>query len=181
MMRIRNITSILALVLGAALHASPAVAANPVSCSSVVNGYLDEGAYQLTVVGTRVTARGWLGFSAFTMKDGFQIETDPLHTSAAAAQRTFTAARSGNDAFSGYFHTVFTDRGNGDEDRSRLWVGRGGTFWLLSITWGGSWVQLQSTVCYTGPQGQLVVTGHIDNPGFGTDFWTFVMQRSTLI
>lgn len=177
----RNIAGILAIVLSAALYASPAAAATPVSCSSVVNGYLDAGGGWLTIVGTRVTARGWLGFSSFTMNDGYQVETKPLHTPAAAAQSTFTAGKTGNDAFSGYFHDVFPGRGNGDEDRWRLWVGRGGLFWLQSITWSGSWQLMQSPVCYTGPNGQLVVTGHFDNPGFGTDYWTFVMQRDTLI
>jgi hypothetical protein len=177
----QSIASVLAIVLGAALHALPAAAATPVSCGPVVNGYLDGGASSLAVVGTSVTARNSFGFSTFTMEDGYQVETYPLHTAGSAARSVFKAMKTGSDAFSGYFHIVFPGRGNGDEDRSVLWVSRGGWFWLQSITWGGSWMQLQSVVCYAGPSGQLVVTGHIDNPGFGTDFWSFVMQRSDRI
>lgn len=117
----------------------------------MVNGYLDNvaGIGWLTVVGTRMTARGFHGFSSFTMNDGYQVETYPLHTPGAATRSTFFAGRTGSDAFSGYFHDVFPGRGNGDEDRWRLWVGRGGTFWLQSITWNGPWQPIQSPVCYT--------------------------------
>jgi hypothetical protein len=185
MNRIRNVAISLVVVLGAALHASPAAAATPVSCSAKVNGYLDDvdGVDWLATKGVRVTARGTFGFSAFTMQNRYQVETYPLHTPGAAQRQTFFAYRNRNTNanFSGYFHEVFPDRGNGDEDRWEFWVGRGGRFYLRSITWGGGWGLMQRPVCYAGPGGQLVVTGQFDNPGFGTDFWTFVMAPDQLI
>jgi hypothetical protein len=173
------------VVLGAALHASPTSAATPVSCSVQVNEYLEagNGVDWLATVGVRVTARGGFGFSSFTMGNNYQVETDPLHTPGAAQRSTFYAYKNidTNAYFSGYFHEVFPGRGNGDEDRWEFLVGRGGLFYLRSVTWGGIWTLLQSPVCYAGPDRQLVVTGYIDNPGFGTDFWTFVMAPGALI
>jgi hypothetical protein len=177
----RNVLAVIVALLSITVNVTPAVGATPVSCGPVVSGYLDAGDGWLVVVGTRVTARGWLGFSSFTMQDQFQIETYPLHTSGSVARRLFYAPKSGTSAFTGNVHEVFTDRGNGDEDRSAFWIGRSGAVFLRSITWNGSWRQLQGQVCYLGPEGQLVVTGHLDNSGFGTDFWSFVMQRDTLI
>ncbi|HSP80415.1 MAG TPA: hypothetical protein VLQ93_17925, partial [Myxococcaceae bacterium] len=75
----------------------------------------------------------------------------------------------------------FPGRGNGDEDRWQFWINRGGSVYLRSVTWSGQWQLMQGVVCYTGSSGQLVVVGHIDNGGFGTDYWTFVMQRDILI
>lgn len=167
----------------AALSASPAAAATPVSCSQAVNALLDneDDVHWLNVKGARVTARGGLGFSSFTMSDGYQVEDDPLHTPDASLQSMFGASRIGTDAFAGYFHEVFPARGNGDEDRWRLWVGRNGNFWLLSVTWSQPWALMKSPVCYEGPQGQLLVTGYFEVAGWTLDFWTFVMQGAQFI
>lgn len=178
-----NLTLLLPAVLGIILYVSPAAAQPPVSCGPVVAGYLDAayaGSDWLDVVGTRVTARGFLGFSSFTMVDGYQVETTPLHTAAAGAKAIFRAPRSG-DVYTGYFHEVFPSRGNGDEDRWQFWINRSGNVYLRSVTWNGAWTLLQSVVCYTGSSGQLVVVGQTETPGFGTDYWTFVMQRNYLI
>lgn len=176
MKMILNVSSILAIALGAALYAAP-VAAAPVSCGTAVNGYLDNtsGISWLAVTGGRVTARNGWGFSSFVMDDYFQIETHPLHTPAAAPQSHFQALRNSSSNFNGFFHEVFPERGNGDEDRWQFWVGRNGLFYLRSITWNGSWQLMQNAVCYTGPGGTIVVTGQFDNAGYGLDFWTFLM------
>jgi hypothetical protein len=182
---IRHVAITLMVVLGVALHSLPASAATPVSCSVQVDNYLvaGNGVNSLLTVGVRVAAYGVSGFSSFTMRDTYQVETDPLHTPGAAAQSTFWAYKSvPADNFSGHFSEVFPGRGNGDEDHWDFWVNRGGLFYLRSVTWGGSWALLQSPVCYAGPDRQFVVTGYIDNPpGFGTDFWTFVMSPDDLI
>ncbi len=83
--------------------------------------------------------------------------------------------------YTGYFHDVFPGRGNGDEDRWQFWLNRSGNVYLRSVTWAGQWQLMQGVVCYTGSSGQLVVVGRIDNGGFGTDYWTFIMQRNYLI
>ena len=128
------------------------------------------------VVGTRVSARAELGYSSFTMEDGYQVELEPIGTPGAVASRAFTIARSGNDVYTGYFTDVFTDRDTPAEDRSQFWVQRGGLFWIRLLTWGTDWIPLQAPVCYLGPQGQVVVNAHYDAPA-GPSFWTFVMQR----
>jgi hypothetical protein len=112
------------------------------------------------------------------MRNGFEIEATPLHTAAAAAQHVFNANRFSGDGFSGYFHDVFPDRGNGDEERWGFWIQRSGQVKLRLVTGGGGvvWQQLSDLTCYRGPGSQLVVRGSIDVPGQGTDFWTFVMN-----
>lgn len=167
--------------LGAALFSPPAAAAPIVPCGVGMSSLLVDDGHWLSVAGTRITARGSLGFSSFTMRDGYQVETTPLHTPAAGTSADFTAGRHSTDVYTGYFHDVFPGRGNGDEDRWQFWVNRPGQLWLRSVTWGGSWQLLSSAVCYRGPGGQIVVTGSIDNLGFGTDFWTFVMNYGSLI
>lgn len=182
---VSRISVVLVSVLAVALSASPAEASTPVSCATRVDAFLNASqsdAGWLTGIGTAVTARGWFGFSRFTMAQGYQVETKPLHTSAAATSSTFTLGyATASDAFTGELTEVLPGRGNGDEDRTAMWVGRGGNVWLRSITWNGGWVMLQGVVCYAGPGNQLVVTGHIDNPGFGSDFWSFVLVRNVLI
>ncbi|WP_342378112.1 hypothetical protein NVS55_02080 [Myxococcus stipitatus] len=181
---LRNLSVCLAVVLGVLLHASPAMAQTPVSCGAVVAGYLDgvhAGSEWLEVIGTRVVSRGVFGFSSFTMQDAFQIETTPLHTAPAAGRADFIASRSGSSAYTGYFHEVFPGRGNGDEDRWQFWIARSGAVSLRSVTWNGAWASVQNVTCYTGDTGQLVVVGTTVTPGFGMDFWTFVMRRNYLI
>ncbi|WNG47409.1 hypothetical protein F0U60_27260 [Archangium minus] len=180
---LRNLTIYLPAILGIILYVSPAAAQSPVSCGTVVAGYLDApyaGSDWLEIVGSRVVARGSFGFSSFTMADGYQVESTPLHTAAAGGRSVFSAPRSGS-AYTGNFHEVFPGRGNGDEDRWQFWIERSGSVYLRSITWNGSWAPMQNVVCYTGSSGQLVVVGLINNPGFGTDYWTFVMRRNYLI
>lgn len=180
---LRSLALYLPAILGIILYVSPAAAQSPVACGTVVAGYLDApypGSDWLDVIGTRVTARDVLGFSSFTMADGYQVETHPLHTAAAGARSLFTAPRNGN-AYTGYYHEVFPGRGSGAEDRWQFWIDRGGSVYLRSLTWNGAWALMQNVVCYSGPSGQLVVIGLFNNPGFGTDYWTFVMRRSYLI
>jgi len=169
-----------AVAVGLTFHSSPA-AAGPatISCGTAIDGYFNQWDW-LDVVGTRVTARGNTGFSAFTMRDGYNVATTPLHTSGAATQSVFSAYK-GNAHFTGPFSEVFPGRGNSDVDREDFWVSRTGTFWLRAITWGGTWTQLQNVICYSGPGTQTVVTGYIHIPGWGTDFWTFVLWGDRLI
>jgi hypothetical protein len=181
---IRILSSIFVIATGLVLHESRAVAQPAtISCGTAIDGYFTGATPPgdwLNIVGTRVTARGSFGFSSFTMRNGYQVATTPLHTSGAATQSVFTANK-GNAHYTGPFHEVFPGRGNGDVDRWDFWASRSGAFWLRSITWNGAWQQLQGVTCYRGPGNQTVVTGHISNPGFGTDFWTFVLVGDTLI
>jgi hypothetical protein len=163
------------------LLSTPAAAAVP--CLTVVSEVLDDPSVGwLNAIGTRVTARSSFGFSSFSMSDGYQVETNPLHTAPAASRSIFdvpklTALR----AFNGEFNEVFPGRGNGDEDGWSFWVGSDGKFWLRSTTWGGSWTPLTSAVCYRGPGEQFVVTAQASAPGWGTDFWTFLLAPDGLI
>jgi hypothetical protein len=147
MSKLRIATSLFALATSVALLAPAASASTPVPCSTAINGILDAGEDWLEVIATQVTARNGFGFVAFTMRDGFQIESTPLNTPAAGAKATFAAPRVTTDAFSGVFHEVFPERGNGDEDRASLWVGRNGNFWVGWVTWGGPWPALQRRLC----------------------------------
>ncbi|WNG22995.1 hypothetical protein F0U62_02325 [Cystobacter fuscus] len=178
------VSSISGVALAMALSAAPAYASTPIACGTRVDSFLNASrsdGKRVLGIGSAVTARGALGFTHFAMAQGYQIETTPLHTPAAPQSATFALGYNAtSDVFTGDFTEVFTDRGNGDEDRTSLWVARGGSFWLRSVTWNGSWLQLQNVACYAGPQNQLVVTGSIDNPGFGSDHWSFVLMRNAL-
>jgi len=179
---IRIVSCILAITLGLTVHGSLA-AAQPatVSCGTAIDGYFnDTGVSWLDIIGGRVTARGGLGFSSFTMADGYQLYANPLGTLGASTRSVFNAWK-GSSHFTGPFHEVFPGRGNTDVDRWDFWASRYGTFWLRSITWGGTWGQLQGVTCYRGPQNQTIVTGYSHVAGYGTDFWTFVLKGSTLI
>jgi hypothetical protein len=171
------------LVTAAALAlGGTTAAAQPatVSCGTAIDGYFTGTGDWLDVIATRVTARGTFGFSSFTMANGYQVATTPLHTSGAATQSWFSANR-GSSHYAGPFHEVFPGRGNGDVDRWDFWVYRSGALWLRSITWGGAWAQLQGVTCYRGPGSQTIITGYSHAPGWSTEFWTFVVVGRTLI
>src|SRR5690606_30293805 len=178
---IAKLTSVLFVSALCALIPEPANAAPQVSCATGMQRLTPQQAGWLNVVGARLTARGVLGFSAFTMADGYQVEKMPLHTPAAGARHEFKAYRYNSQVYTGFYHEVFPSRGNGDEDRWEFWVNTSGQLWLKTITWGGSWKLIPNVTCYDGPQGQLVMSAHVDNPGFGTDFLLFVMNYDTLI
>jgi hypothetical protein len=178
---IRMLSCVVVVALGLTFHAATA-AAQPatVSCGSAIDGYFGGVGDWLDVVGTRTTARGDFGFSGFTMANGFQIATTPLHTAPARNSSVFSANK-GSSHYAGPFHEVFPGRGNGDVDRWDFWVYRTGAVWLRSITWSGSWTQLQGVTCFRGPQNQTVIRGYIHTPGWGTDYWTFVTVGRALI
>jgi hypothetical protein len=161
----------------ASLPAPPAAADAPVSCRDAVSGFLDDGAPWLEVAGVHMTSRGEVGYAAFTMRDGYQIEAEPLHTAGVPAKHKLIATRTGDIAFAGTFHTVFPDRGNGDEDRGMFWIGRSGAIRMRSLTWSDEWASLQNVACYRGGQGQLVVTGQSDGGAFGTSYWSLILQQ----
>lgn len=171
----------LVAVAAAGIAPSQAFAATPVACSKAINEMLDDAPDWLNAFGTRVTARGAYGFSAFTMRDGFQIEDVPVDDPAFPRQRSFTAKHRDADNYEGMFSEVFTDRGNADEDRVHFWVRRGGQFWLRFVTYTSAWKALQNAQCFRGPDGQVVVRATIDNVGYGTDFWTFLIAPGYLI
>lgn len=168
-----------ALTLGISFYTENASAATPVPCSDLIANYLDAddaGADYLEIVGARVTARSDLGYSSFTMHREFQIETTPLHTPASVPFRLFTARRVDLNNYAGDFSEVFTDRGNGTEGHTSLWIRRGGFFWTRA-SGATTWRPITNVVCYSGPEDQIIVTGHIDGLAFGTEFWSFVIQR----
>jgi hypothetical protein len=173
----RIVTSALVATLTLGGVASTSHANTPVLCAPEIDSLVRDtrNVEGLHLKGVRLTARGSDGFTSFVKTDGFQIETTPLHTPAGGKRDVALVDRSGSSAFTGTFHEVFPGRGNGDEERTSVWIGRGGFVWLRSETYNGDWSALLAPVCYRGPGGQLVVTGHVDNPGFGTDFWQFLL------
>jgi hypothetical protein len=177
---IRTVSCFFIAALGITLHAASA-GATPVQvpCGTAINGYYTGGGDWLDVVGTDVTARGVFGFSAFTMAPTYNLATTPIGSASAANQRSFTAVKH-SGYYEGQFHEVFPDRANPDVDLSDFWASTGGGFWLRSITWNGGWTALQGATCFAGPDGQTVIHGYIENPGFGTDYWTFVVRAEHL-
>jgi hypothetical protein len=133
MKAIRILSCICTMALGLTLYGSLA-AAQPatISCGTAIDNYFTQTS-RLNVVGTRVTARGALGFSSFTMANGYEVATTPLHTPAAGAQSIFTAGK-GSSYFTGPFHEVLPERGNGHVDLADFWVYRTGAFWLARPT-----------------------------------------------
>jgi hypothetical protein len=176
---LRTVTALVAAAIGSVVLAGPAAADDPVSCRDVVSGFLDEGAPWLEVAGVQMTSRGEVGFAGFTMRDGFQIESEPLDDPEVTARHKFVATRIGNLAYSGTFHMVFPDRGNGDEDRGLFWISRSGAIMMRSLTWGDRWSSLEHAVCYRGGKGQLIVTGQGMGGEFGTSYWSLIVQRSS--
>jgi hypothetical protein len=171
--------ALLAVAL-AAIVETPASADTPVSCGEMVGGYLDQGVEALAVAGVHLSTRGTFGLTTFTMSDGYQIDAEPLHTPAAAARATFAVRRSSDGAsFTGLFHQVFPERGNGDEDRGAIELRRDGTVWLRSITWGGAATPLAHVVCRRGPAGQYVVTARVSWGTYGGDYWSLVVTRAS--
>jgi hypothetical protein len=167
-----------------ALDTSQAEASPPptIACGTAMNDYFTgtlPGDW-LSVVGVRLSARGTFGFSSFTMANGYNLSTTPLNTPAAASQSTFTANKGSNN-YEGLFREVFPGRGNNDVDQWDFWVYKTGEVWLRSITWGGSWAQLQGVTCSRTPQNQTAITGYSYTPGYGTDYWTFVVVGGQLI
>lgn len=170
-----------ATTLGALLCSEDALAATPIVCSEGVNALLAREDGWLRGIGTRIVASDSLGFSSFTMRDGFDIATTPLGLPAVKESVEFIAPRANANAYSGFFHEVIPSRGDANEDRWRVWIGRGGNFWLMSMTWTNVWIKLPAPVCYLGDQNQLVVVANVAKPGFGHDFWTFAFQYDKLI
>lgn len=153
-----------------------------VNCGTAINEYftgLKDGDW-LNVVGTRLTARGDLGFSSFTMQNNYNVATNPVGTPGAASRSVFTLSK-GSSHYAGPFSEVFPGRSNANVDRWDFWVYRTGAVWLRSITWGGAWTQMQNVTCHRGPNTQTVVTGMFHVAGYGTDFWTFVLDGDVLI
>jgi hypothetical protein len=175
----RHLRTIVLFLAGsvASLPATPAAADEPVSCRDAVGRFLDEGAPWLEVAGVHMTSRGEVGFAAFTMRDGYHVEAEPLHTAGATAKHKLIATRTGDIAFAGTFHVVFPDRGNGDEDRAMIWIGRSGAIRMRSLTWSDEWTGLRNVACYRGGQGQLVATGQSDGGSFGTSYWSLILQQ----
>lgn len=164
------------------MSSTPALARAPVACQPVLSGYLTRTAPgpvgALEVMGTLVSSRSSFGFVAFTMRDGFQVESLPLHLPESRDWKSFPVVRYG-DVFLGTFSLVFTDRGNGDEDRAQLWMSASeGSFYVRSITWNLPWQPLQGALCFAGPNDQFYVTGHTETSGTVTDFWSFVLKPS---
>lgn len=184
-MNIARTVSFLSLALFAvALDTSQASASPPpsISCGTAINDYFT-GALPgdwLDVAGVRLTTRGSFGFTSFTMRSSYQLSTTPLNTPAAANQSTFIANK-GSSHYTGPFHEVFPGRGNSDVDSWDFWVYKTGEVWLRSVTWGGSWAQLQGVTCSRNPQHQTAITGYSYVPGYGTDYWMFVVNGDALI
>jgi hypothetical protein len=132
-------------------------------------------ANEVMSVGGRVRAAETSGvnFQSVTMQDGYDLERYPLGTSEAAARSEFRMNVYSN-VITGYFAEVFTGRTR--VDRSQLWWSSNGALWLRSLTWGNSWTQLQRVTCYLDPQWQVTIEAQADEPGYATDFYTFVLR-----
>jgi hypothetical protein len=181
---VRTMSVLSVAFFAVALGAAPASASPPptIACGTAINDYFT-GALPgdwLEIIGARLTARGSLGFSSFTMSNAYELSTTPLNTPAAAAQSKFTANK-GTNNYRGPFHEVFPGRGNNDVDQWDFWVYKTGEVWLRSITWNGAWGQLQGVTCSRTPQNQTTITGYTYTPGYGTDYWLFVVVGNQLI
>jgi hypothetical protein len=174
-MLMRTSTLVAAAVVAAALSATAVAAPTVVPCGTALNTLYGSSDY-LEIVGTRATSRNSFGFTSFTMANGYSLASTPLNTPAAANQSIFYAYKGSGSYFEGLYNEVFPGRGNNDVDQWDFWVYSSGALWLRSVTWGGSWTLLQGAVCYAGPQHQIVVTGWFDTPGYGSDFWSFVIS-----
>jgi hypothetical protein len=174
-MRTLKLMSVAVVAAALAVEAAPAAAApTVVPCGTALNTLYTSSDY-LELVGTRVTSRGSFGFSSFTMANGYSLSSWPLNTPGAATRSVFYAYKGASSNFEGLYSEVFPGRGNNDVDQWDFWVYSSGALYLKSTTWGGSWAALQGVVCYAGPQHQIIVTGYFDTPGYGTDFWNFVI------
>lgn len=150
-----------------------AAALEPESCSRLMQPLISRVEW-LRVIGSRVTARGSLGYASFMMHADFQIEKTPLHTAQSVRHRETWLHKNSRNAFHGQFAEVFTDRGNGHEEKWHLWVGSNGAVQLRSITWNGRWTGLQNAQCYRD-RSRVVMTGNIEANGI--QFWTFLFRN----
>lgn len=124
----------------------------------------------------RADALGDFGYLSFAADDQFQIEETPLHQPESRFAIGFYASFNGLSTFQGNFNEVFPGRGNSDENLASFYYYASG-LWYLATRWGGAWQKLSDMTCEVGPRGQTVVQGRIANPGFGNDYWTFVINN----
>lgn len=165
-----------AIALSVAANAAPAAAAEPMSCATAINEMIDAAAPDpMRVIATRVATNSTFGYSSLGLREGTEIEQTPLHTQAFLPRRYFSLTQRDGNNYSGLFTDVFTDRGNGNESLSDLWIRRGGFLWVRSVEHRTPWQQLHRVSCYQGPAGQVVVMGHVDRDHGASDFWSFII------
>jgi hypothetical protein len=166
-------------VLGSLLGASRAAAVDDGSCLPFFTQAFSPAFNYLEVIGTRVTARGPGGFASFSMSETYEVESG-LASPAAAAQSAFRIHRAGAGTdryYSGKFHDVFPERGNGDEDLTTFTFTIGGSVRLVLDSWGGGSVPLAGVSCYSGHFGDsFILTGYNRTPGWGVSVFSFLVM-----
>ena len=141
--------------------------------------YLDRDAALLWVKGVRLSCRGTFGFTSFTIEDG-AVDTGPPAATPPAVKPVFALRRDSDDAYVGSFRVAFPEREIASH-RHDMWIRRDGAIFLRSSTGHGGWRLLEDTACQRGPEGQVVVTGRLDDGPLGSDVWSFVVSRRAVV
>jgi hypothetical protein len=141
--------------------------------------HLDRDADLLWVKGVRVTCRGTFGFTSFTIEDG-AVDTHPPAASPPAAKSAFALRRGHDDTYVGSFRVAYPEREIAGP-RHDMTIRRDGRILLRSTTGRGAWRLLEDTACQRGPEGQVVVSGRLDDGPLGSDVWSFVVSRAIVV
>ncbi|MBD2194118.1 MULTISPECIES: hypothetical protein [Calothrix] len=183
------------LILGLLLAAttipiSSTSAQTSTSCSSYIRGMFEGFPGDKYGVGnwfnvkaTRITARGYGGFSSFAMAENYSTR-EGISTTAAGNKEGFTIKKTstGASVIQGKFQDVFPGRKDGKSDLTTLNVHRDGRVQIVLNAWGNNTVNLSNLVCYRGHQGStFVLTGNARTASHGFDAWTFVITPNWLI
>jgi hypothetical protein len=165
-----------AFAVAASAIAAPAAALEPIACSTAIDELIDGAApYSMRAIATSVTPNTSFGYSSLGLKAGTEIEQTPLHTQAFLPRRYFNLTQRDASNYAGQLTDVYTDRGNGNESLSELWIRRGGLLWVRSVEHNTPWKALHRVSCYQGPADQVVVMGHVDHAGGVASFWSFII------
>lgn len=193
----KNHLQIKSLILGLIVAATVTPISFPIStyaepstsCSSYIQGMfngfsgdkLGAGNW-FNIRGTRITARGNGGFSAFAMAENYSTG-DGVSTTASSGKEGFKILKTSPAAtvIKGKFQEVFPGRKDGKSDLTTLNVYRDGRVQLVLNAWGNTTVNLSNVACYPGHQGStFVLTGNSRTASHGFDFWTFVITPDWL-
>lgn len=141
----------------------------------------------LTVVGTRVSARDGSGFHSFSMATNYN--TSITLNSQVSSDRSFfklvPVDRPSNGQrlrYTGAFNDVFPGRQSGDVDRMRLIIYRGGRVDVLLVNLGNAVLNMRGLSCYGSPavDGEVVMTGYSVEGGSRVNVYSFLLDPTFL-
>ena len=151
--------------------------------ASAVRAKFYGAGHWFNVKATRITARGYGGFSSFAMAERYSTR-DGISTTTASAKEGFTISKTslGGSVIEGKFQDVFPGRQDGKSDLTTLRFYRDGRTTMVLNAWGNSTVNLSNLACYPGHQGStFVLTGNARTASHGFNSWTFVITPDWLI